>query len=164
MPDAAACRTRPMSSPVSTTARSARHRWMCSRRSRCRRRDAKALFELLYKGCRIQKAKPNDLIFQLLYIRHDFLQPETKFLCCLRIAPLLRLPPSALKFPMCPDWHPSGRSARRILFRGLSPSGFACAPPFTPTERDRGPRRARFSRVGVVNSLLPQTSSVRPPG
>ena len=35
-------------------------------RGRCRCRNAEALFELLYQGRRVQKAKPDDLIFQLL--------------------------------------------------------------------------------------------------
>ena len=38
-----------------------------------RRRNAETLLELLHKGRRIQQAKPNQLIFQLLQIRHDSL-------------------------------------------------------------------------------------------
>src|ERR1700758_4612343 len=53
---------------------------------------------------------------------------------------LLRLPTAnVLKFPMCPDWHPSGRSKRRILIRRLRGTlalwlcsrDPALAPPFT---------------------------------
>src|SRR5690348_2729367 len=94
-------------------------------RGRRRRRNAKALFELLHQGRRVQKAKPDNLIFQLLYVRHVFLQTKLNFYFYFRIQvppsfrvvyrervryTTLRLPPAhVLKFPMRPDRRPSDR-------------------------------------------------------